>query len=134
MPYGSLSTVKSKKELTDTTSDAEINAILSDISDLIDWFLDGLETTPITNATKLKAINYVTNTVTHGEFEIRHGNRDKGIALFNLGWSWFDKYLNKTHGITSKELFSAKMQIIAPTWRNEVQSRLLALKHAWPFE
>lgn len=120
MAYGNVERVKAKKRITDTTYDTEITNILSDISDLIDFYLDGYETTPVTDATRLKALNYAVNVIAMGEFEMRYNKRDNEIgawSIYNHGWSIFDKYLQKVHGIDIKSINSAKVVVISPGWR-----------------
>lgn len=110
MAYGTLAKVKTMKSIADTANDSEITDILTDYSDLVDFYIGDNETTPVTNATKLKLLNLALNKIAQGEFEIRHGNREQGASVFNWGWSLIDKYLAKYHG-TSRDEQSAKLQL-----------------------
>lgn len=110
MAYGSTDTVKEMKKIENTDSDTEITNIRTMISDLIDFYIDGLEDTiPVTDATKLKALNPITNIISHGEYEIRHGDREKGTSRFNYGWSLFDIFTMKYYGVKARERKSAKL-------------------------
>ena len=129
--YGSRNTVKAKRHIENTDSDSEIDGILQDISDLIDFYLLDLEDTPVTDATKLKLLNYATNYIAHGEYEMRHGKRDTETgawSIYNHGWSLFDKYLHKIHGVDLKDQASAKIAATSPSWRyGTTGNRLLKL-------
>lgn len=132
MSYGTTARVKAKLGIDNADADTEIDDIRTDVSDLIDFYLSELEgTIPVTDTTKLKALNYATNVISHGEFELRHKKRDEqtgAFSIYNHGWSIFDKYLQLIHGKELKEMSSAKVALAQGDFRRHLQSRLLHLR------